>query len=157
MVIIRDAVLTDLTLLCEFNQAMAVETEDKPLSGDILAKGIKAVFDDPELGFYLIASINEQTAGALMVTREWSDWRNSLFWWIQSVYILPEFRRQGVFQSLYQEVKHRARSDGRVCGLRLYVEQENEKAQRTYKAMGMLETGYRLYEEEFQATDLSNH
>lgn len=146
---IRDAVAADIPLISQFNQAMAMETEDKALSDSVLHKGIKAVFDNPGLGFYLIASFDKQLAGSLMVTTEWSDWRNGLFWWIQSVYILPEFRRQGVFKALYESVGDKARVSGNVCGLRLYVERENETAQKTYRAMGMVETHYRVFEEEF--------
>lgn len=146
---VREAVADDVLLISQFNQAMARETEGKVLADSVLQQGIKAVFDDPGLGFYLVACFDKQVVGSLMVTTEWSDWRNGLFWWIQSVYILPEFRRRGGFRALYGAVRDRARVGGNVCGLRLYVERGNEAAQGTYGAMGMGETHYRVFEEEF--------
>lgn len=150
MIEIKNASQEDLSLLCQFNQAMAIETEDKPLSDGTLNTGISKVLQDPDLGFYLIAVKDGTTAGALMVTNEWSDWRNGLFWWIQSVYVLPEYRRQGVFNALYQKVKELALANKNICGIRLYVERENINAQQTYEAMGMGETHYRIFEEEFK-------
>ena len=97
---------------------------------------------------YLVAEQGDEIVGSLMVTTEWSDWRNGFFWWVQSVYVRPEFRRQGVYRALYTEVRIHAKAQPDVCGIRLYVENENEGAQKTYEALGMKKTGYRLYEEE---------
>ena len=147
---IRAAVPGDIALLARFNQAMAQESEDKPLDLVRLTAGIGTLFDRPADGYYLIAEdAGGEPAGALMLTFEWSDWRNGRFWWIQSVFVLPEHRRTGVYRALHEHVREAARADPECCGLRLYVEQENIGAMATYRAMGMVETHYRLYEEEF--------
>ena len=114
---------------------------------EVADAGVKAMFENPQMGFYLVAESDGVIAAALMTTTEWSDWRNGLFWWIQSVYVLPEFRRQGLYKKLYEEVKSLAENDTSVCGFRLYVEHENLTAQKTYQALGMDETHYKLYEE----------
>jgi ribosomal protein S18 acetylase RimI-like enzyme len=147
---IRRAVLADADLLTQFNHAMARESEDKPLDLKRLTAGIVALLKNPPDGYYLIAEDDRGTAaGALMLTFEWSDWRNGRFWWIQSVYVRPEFRRTGVYTALHRHVRDAARADPEACGLRLYVERDNAGAQATYHALGMAETHYRLYEEEF--------
>jgi ribosomal protein S18 acetylase RimI-like enzyme len=137
----------DAELLAGFNQAMAVETEGKLLDGEIAAAGVRAALERPENGNYLIAEHDGTPVGSLMVTTEWSDWRNGFFWWVQSVYVVPEFRKQGVYRSLYAHVRIHAKSQPDVCGIRLYVENENLGAQKTYERLGMEQTGYRLYED----------
>ncbi len=107
------------------------------------------MISDNDLGFYLVALFDDEIAGCLAITREWSDWRNGLFWWIQSVYVPREFRSKGVFSSLYQYVSDLAKKEEEVCGIRLYADKENERAIRTYLRLGMTETDYRLLEEEF--------
>jgi GNAT superfamily N-acetyltransferase len=150
---IRRGVLGDAALLTQFNHAMARESEDKPLDLQRLTAGIVALLKHPADGYYLIAEDDRGTAaGALMLTFEWSDWRNGRFWWIQSVYVQPEFRRTGVYTALHRHVRDAAHADPHACGLRLYVERENTGAQATYHALGMVETHYRLYEEEFVRT-----
>ena len=144
---IRLAAATDADALVEFNQAMALETEGKRLDTAVLRPGVEAVFQDRTKGFYVVADDNEQIVGGLMVTFEWSDWRNGWFWWIQSVYILPEARGKSIYRKLYEFVKERSEQDGNVCGFRLYVEKENEHAQRVYEKLGMEETYYLMYEE----------
>ena len=144
---IRIATKDDAAAMVEFNQAMALETEHKNLDNDILSKGVAAVFDDPQKGFYVVADDEGQILGGLMVTFEWSDWRNGWFWWIQSVYVRPEGRGKSVYSKLYQFVKDRAVEEGNVCGFRLYVEKENEHAQAVYKKLGMEETYYLMFEE----------
>ena len=145
--IIRVANHKDVTALVDFNQAMAWETESKKLDNAILTQGVGALIADPNKGFYLVAEQNGQVVGSLMVTTEWSDWRNGVFWWIQSVYILPDFRRQGIYAGLYKQVKELAQQQGDVCGFRLYVEKENQVAQATYSALGMHESHYLMFEE----------
>ncbi len=145
-VTIRQAVLGDAGTLVGFNQRMAVETESKQLDVAVLTAGVEAVLRDDRLGFYLVAEVGGRMAGCLMVTTEWSDWRNGVFWWIQSVYVAPEFRRRGIFRALYEGVKRRAAQSPRVCGFRLYVERRNAAAQATYARMGMSETQYKLFE-----------
>ena len=144
---IRPATADDLDQIAQFNVAMADETEDKPLDYDTVRAGAQALFDNPRRGFYLVAERDAPLVGSLMITPEWSDWRNGAFWWIQSVYVRPEARRTGVYTALHRDVRQRARSDQEVCGLRLYVERGNETARTTYERLGMTETSYRLYEE----------
>jgi GNAT superfamily N-acetyltransferase len=144
---IRLAKKEETAALVEFNQAMALETEGKTLDTQILQSGVAAVFDDDKKGFYVVAEEDEKIVGGLMVTFEWSDWRNGWFWWIQSVYILPHFRGKGIYRLLYDFVKEAARARGDVCGFRLYVEKENAGAQKVYEKLGMEETYYLMYEE----------
>lgn len=146
---VRPAIKQDAKVIAAYNQAMALETENKTLLRDRILPGVEAVFDNPELGFYLVSCVDGAVAGCLLITTEWSDWRNGLFWWIQSVYVAPEYRGQGVFSSLYGHVREAAKDNPEICGLRLYVERENERAHRTYLRLGMVETEYRLLEEEF--------
>ena len=143
----RLAVAGDAATLAGFNRAMALETEDRVLADGNLVAAVETVLRDSGHGFYAVADTGHELAGALLVTYEWSDWRNGRFWWIQSVYVRPEYRRQGIYRTLHEFVRDRARADGGVVGLRLYVERENVGAQRTYAALGMSETVYRMYEE----------
>jgi ribosomal protein S18 acetylase RimI-like enzyme len=144
---IRVAKLEDVTSLVKFNQLMAWETEQKMINEDILSKGVSALIVDDNKGFYLVAEQNDEVVGSLMVTTEWSDWRNAVFWWVQSVYITPDFRRQGIYAQLYAQVKALAEQQQNVCGFRLYVEKENLIAQKTYESLGMHPTHYLMYEE----------
>lgn len=142
---IRVAALTDLAELVAWNAAMAWETEHKQLDPAILERGIRGVFEQPRRGFYLIAERDGTPVGSLLVTYEWSDWRCGDFWWIQSVYVIPEARRGGVFRALYAMVEQRAAAACAV-GLRLYVETENQRAQATYVELGMQRCHYWMYE-----------
>ena len=144
---IRVAQPADVKLLVKFNQLMAWETEQKQLDEDILTKGVSALIVDENKGFYLVAEQNDIVVGSLMVPTEWSDWRNGVFWWVQSVYITPDFRRQGIYAQLYAQVKILAAQQHNVCGFRLYVEKENLIAQKTYESLGMQPTHYLMYEE----------
>ena len=146
---IRNAIDEDAGTLTGFNIAMALETESKELPRDLVATGVTQMLSRLDLGFYLVAEVDGKVAGCLGITFEWSDWRNGLFWWIQSVYIVPEHRRKGVFRALYEHVIDMARGQASVCGVRLYVEKDNTNAQQTYQRLGMSETDYRLYEIEF--------
>ena len=147
---VRPATIDDAPVLVEFNVAMARETEDKALAPEVVEAGVRRVFDEPARGHYLVAESDGQVVGALLVTPEWSDWRNGDFWWIQSVYVRPGHRRQGIFHRLFHAVRRGATSKAGVCGLRLYVEHENDAAQQTYEALGMSQTAYRLYEYEVE-------
>ena len=166
---IRLAERRDVPALVQFNLAMARETEGKELAHHDLTSGVENLLKAPVYGFYVVA---EQTpaavestdappssdaqsepeiVGSLMVTFEWSDWRNGLFWWIQSVYVRPDFRRRGVYRALYDFLKRHADRGGYrgyVCAFRLYVERNNTAAQQTYERLGMKETYYKMYEEE---------
>lgn len=146
----------DIDHLIEFNLRMANETECRRLDRETLTLGIKEVLRDAARGFYLVAEIDGVVCGCLMVTTEWSDWRNGEFWWIQSVYVSPEFRRQGVFRSLYAEAMSRARNAFQVCGCRLYVDRDNVQAQATYRRIGLRETRYKMFEELFGHSDAEN-
>lgn len=144
---IRAARPADLPRLADFAQAMARETEAKQLDRTTVERGLQAVFERPGLAEYWVAEHAARMVGCLMLTYEWSDWRNGLWWWIQSVYVLPEARRSGVFSALYQHVRQRCAEDPAACGLRLYVEAQNLKAQATYRALGMVDAHYRVMEE----------
>lgn len=143
---VRPASVEDVPQLVEFNCEMARETEDVRLDPAVVAAGVNALFEHPERGFYVVAGAGPRLAGSLMVTSEWSDWRNGTFWWIQSVYVRPEHRRRGVYRSLYRFLEAMAAGDRGVCGFRLYVERDNHRAQRTYSALGMSRTRYLVYE-----------
>ena len=145
---IRLATSEDVDALVLFNQAMALETEGKDLDTEILRAGVTAVFADEKKGFYVVVEQEGTVAAGLMVTTEWSDWRNGWFWWIQSVYVRPEQRGGGLYGRMYEFVKDRAANAGNVRGFRLYVEKENERAQRVYEKLGMERTYYLMYEEE---------
>ena len=146
--IVRDATRVDIAFLAESNAAMALETERKTLDRVVLELGIAAIFERPQRGFYLIAERASLPVGCLLITYEWSDWRNGDWWWLQSVYVLPAARRSGVFRALHAAVEGRARAAVAVVGIRLYVEQRNRAAQATYAMLGLHETPYRLLEKE---------
>jgi ribosomal protein S18 acetylase RimI-like enzyme len=146
-IIIRLANVADTESLIAFNQAMARETEGKQLDAEILTKGVSAVFADEKKGFYVVAENSGEILGGLMVTYEWSDWRNGWFWWIQSVYILPAGRGQKIYSRLYDFVREKASAQGNVCGFRLYVETANRHAQAVYEKVGMESSHYLMYEQ----------
>jgi GNAT superfamily N-acetyltransferase len=146
LLLIRAAVRTDMSDLLAWNAAMALETEGKTLDATVLERGILGVFDKPQRGFYLVAERDGIAVGSLLVTYEWSDWRCGDFWWIQSVYVVPEARRGGVFRALHAEVAQRAHAAGAI-GMRLYVETENHRAQQTYTDLQMERCHYFMYEQ----------
>jgi len=150
---VRDAHAGDAALIARWMIAMAWETEHKALDPNVVARGVHAVFGHSARGRYFIAEraldARIATVGVLMLTHEWSDWRDGDWWWIQSVYVDPAHRRQGVYRALYEHVHALARATPEVCGLRLYVERENANAQRTYASLGMSDAGYAMYEDEF--------
>ena len=143
---IRRAVKTDVDTIVSFNIEMARETEGIALPRPRLIDGVNAMFADKTKGFYIVAECAGEIVGQIMITYEWSDWRNGTFWWIQSVYVLPQYRRMGVFRALFRHVKLMAEETADVCGLRLYVEQNNHTAKQTYESLGMEECHYDLRE-----------
>lgn len=145
--LVREADARDAGVLADFNIAMALETEGKRLIPDVVGRGVQRLIAEPALGFYLVAEAGGVVVASALVTTEWSDWRNGRFWWIQSVYVRPQHRRQGAFRALYAAIQTRAAREPDVCGCRLYVERENGRAQATYRALGMAETHYRVMEE----------
>src|SRR5690242_16350905 len=142
---IRPATPADAAVIAAFNAAMALETEHKRLDLETLRAGVEHAIEQPEAARYFLAEIERQVAGQLMITFEWSDWRNANFWWIQSVYVEPDFRAKGVFKYLYRHVEALAKHAG-ACGLRLYVEKENVLAQQVYRRLGMQDAGYLVFE-----------
>ena len=143
---IRPATSADTKQIAEFNRRLAEETESKHLDVPTVLAGVQALLDAPEHGRYYVVESDDVVIGQLLLTYEWSDWRNGRFWWIQSVYVAPSHRRQGVFSALYGHVEELARQDPAVCGLRLYVEAHNADALETYRALGMSATGYHVLE-----------
>lgn len=144
------AVPNDTAAIVEFNTALALESEGVALEPETLRAGVGAVLADPrKKGFYLLAAIAGRPIGQLMVTYEWSDWRNGWIWWLQSVYVRPEHRRAGVFSGLYRRLRALAEAQGDVHGLRLYVMRDNAGAKRAYEAAGMAHAQYDMYLTEF--------
>lgn len=146
---IRLAHAGDIQALAANHRAMALETENKSLDVDTTLRGTRAVIEDRAKGFYLIAERSGRMVGQLLITYEWSDWRNGTFWWIQSVYVEAAARRTGVYKALHDYVLSSAKAAGDVCGVRLYVDKTNRHAQATYQAMGMQLAHYDLYEIDF--------
>lgn len=146
---IRKGTSKDAETIAHFNQSMALETESKTLDEDTIQKGVKEILQSENRGFYLVAETKSQIVGSLMITYEWSDWRNGDFWWIQSVYVRPEFRKQGIYRKLYHHVLQMAENQPLICGVRLYVEKENQIAQKVYQSLGMEEAPYLLFEKSF--------
>ena len=145
-ILIRTAEGNDVITITTFNSAMALESEDVALDWAILRAGVAQALADPAKAFYLLAEVAGQPVGQLMVTTEWSDWRNGWIWWIQSVYVKPEHRRRRVFASLYQHLRDMASARGDIRGMRLYVMRDNNIAKRTYESVGMRHSHYDLYE-----------
>ncbi|MGO9242265.1 MAG: GNAT family N-acetyltransferase [Bryobacteraceae bacterium] len=146
---VRLATPADAEFLVRGNAEMALETEHLSLDLDRLRDGVHALFEKPVRGVYYIAEVDGRRAGQMMITYEWSDWRNGVFWWIQSVYVERMFRRQGVFKALYRYIEALARTTPAVCGLRLYVENGNSQAQAIYERVGMRRTVYQMFEVDF--------
>jgi len=143
---IRTTTIADADIITECNQLMAIETENKKLIDDVISNGVRRLMAQPQYGFYLIAEKGEQIAGTCMITSEWSDWRDGLFWWVQSVYVKPAYRKQGVYRAMYNKIQTLAAAQPDICGFRLYVEKDNKIAQKAYEALGMSATDYLLYE-----------
>lgn len=144
---LRRGELRDADTIAAFNAAMALETEGKELLPEVIGAGVRRLMASPSLGFYIVTEHEGRVVGCLMVTTEWSDWRNGLFWWIQSVYVEKDFRRQGVYRRMYDHVRELAKADASICGFRLYAEKDNDVAHATYTSLGMKETDYMLWEE----------
>jgi GNAT superfamily N-acetyltransferase len=150
---IRQAAAADTPTIAQFNSNLAWETEERKLDAERVLAGVSALLNDPSRGTYFIAEIVEggkpAIAGQLLITHEWSDWRNGDFWWIQSVYVEERFRGRGVFRALYQHVHDLAREQKNVCGIRLYMDTHNDAARRAYERLGMKGTDYQVFEADF--------
>src|SRR5580658_20573 len=144
--IIRQAGLADADVLAQFNVALAQESENLALDPARVKAGVEALLRDPAKGTYFVAEAEGSVVGQLLITHEWSDWRNGYFWWLQSVYVRSDFRRRGVFQALFDHVLARAQSQQIVAGIRLYVEKHNDPALKVYHRLGLKETHYRVLE-----------
>jgi GNAT superfamily N-acetyltransferase len=138
-----------INILVDFNLAMALETEKLELDAGVVRSGVDAVLAGKDLGFYVVAEYTGRPVGGLLITYEWSDWRNGYFWWIQSVYVSPTHRKLGVYRAMHRYVTLEARRRGGVCGLRLYVDKDNEVAQQVYASMRMRQAHYDMFELEF--------
>ncbi len=145
---VREATRGAIDVIVAHNVAMAWESEGFALDEELVRAGVSGMFDDPLRGFYLLAERDGELLGQTMITFEWSDWRAAYFWWIQSVYVRPKARRQGVYGALYEHLKAEVSSRPDVCGLRLYVHDENASARSTYAALGMPESHYVMHEVE---------
>ena len=143
---VRHATAAEAGRIASFNRAMAMETEGLALDEQTAMAGVVALMGHPDRGFYLVAEVDGHVVGCLLVTYEWSDWRNKAFWWIQSVFVKPEHRGRGVYSALDAKVRELAAQAGNVCGFRLYVHRENAAAQEVYRNLGMEETAYRIFE-----------
>ena len=150
---IRLANLGDAARIESFSAAMALETEGRRLDLDRLHDGTIAVLNSPDRGFFMVAELkeaeNRRLLGQLMITYEWSDWRNGAFWWIQSVYVDPDWRRKGVYRRLHDTVVAIGKADKKTCGIRLYVARDNRTAQTVYRRVGLAPSMYDVYEDDF--------
>lgn len=151
--LVRDATPSDLDAIVRGNALMAGETEGKALEKSVLGPGVSAVLENSNRGRYWVACVDDRVVGQIMVTHEWSDWRNGVMWWIQSVYVDSEYRRRGVFSALYRHIEAIARQSSDCAGIRLYVEKENRRAQATYAALGMKDAGYTVMEVDFGSSN----
>ena len=148
---VRQAKSADAAFIADSNARMALETEGRKLDPARVTSGVNALLADAGKGTYYIAEMDGKLAGQLLITREWSDWRNGNFWWIQSVYVCPEFRSAGVFRALFSHVHALAEAEPDVCGLRLYMEAHNDRARAAYERLGLKQTEYQVFEMDFVA------
>lgn len=145
-ILCREGRPSDASAIVEFQIAMARETEEVELDRETCTRGVQAVFRDPAHGRYFVAESDGRVVASLMLTYEWSDWRDGRVWWIQSVYVMPEYRGRRVYASLYEHVKQLASSDPSVRGIRLYVDRRNRRAQEVYTRLGMNGEHYQVFE-----------
>jgi GNAT superfamily N-acetyltransferase len=146
MIDYREATPSDVPVIVDFQVAMARETEDLELDREVCTRGVLALFEDPSRGRYFVAEDEGNVIASLMITYEWSDWRNGNVWWIQSVYVRPEFRGQRVYAGLYEHVKRLVQADDSLRGIRLYVDRRNVPAQHVYTKLGMNGEHYQVFE-----------
>jgi len=146
MIKINKAEEKDIQMIADFQVALALDTEGINLKPETVFLGVSCVFADPKKGFYLVAKEDGRTIGSLMITYEWSDWRARTVWWIQSLYVVPEHRRQGIFRQMYAWLLEKVNRDDSLGGIRLYVDHTNLNAQKVYESLGMNGNHYRFYE-----------
>ena len=143
---IRQAVGSDAPLIADYNQRLAQETEGLRLNPTCVRAGVAALLKDPAKGVYFVAEVDQAVVGQLMITYEWSDWRNGNLWWIQSVYVAEPFRGSGVFRALFNHVFNLANAQPEVSGLRLYMDAHNSRARQAYEGLGLKQTNYQVFE-----------
>jgi RimJ/RimL family protein N-acetyltransferase len=143
----READISEVNVIADFQVKMALETEDFKLNMETVTKGVQSVFNDPAKGSYYVVEDNSIVVSSMLTTFEWSDWRNAWVIWIQSVYVIPEYRKKGVFKQMYAEIKKLIQNHPEYTGIRLYVDRSNEKAIKVYEAIGMEGEHYRLFED----------
>jgi ribosomal protein S18 acetylase RimI-like enzyme len=143
----RPATPADIPSIVQFQIAMALETEGLELDLDICTKGVASVFEsDFQFARYFVAESEDKVIGSLMITYEWSDWRNGVVWWIQSLYVSPDYRRVGVFKGLFNYIQKIVSADPKIKGVRLYVDTRNKSAQQVYEKIGMIGDHYTVFE-----------
>lgn len=145
MVAIRESKNIDASVIADFQQKMAFETENIYLDNKKVRAGVNAVMEDKSKGFYIVAE-DQEIVASMLLTPEWSDWRNGTFLWIQSLYVIPEYRKQGIFRMMYEFVKQKVKTSESYVGIKLYVDQHNEIAQKAYEKIGMDSSHYRMFE-----------
>jgi ribosomal protein S18 acetylase RimI-like enzyme len=152
-IIVRPARHDDVDSIVSFSTAMALETEGRRLDPARLRDGTLSLLKAPERGFFMVAELPDtgrhRLVGQVMITFEWSDWRNAVFWWVQSVYVDPAWRRRGIYRTMHNHIVAQAKADPQVCGIRLYVERENRTAQTVYRRVGLAPSAYAVYEQDF--------
>jgi ribosomal protein S18 acetylase RimI-like enzyme len=146
MISIRPAKFEEIDIIADFQIRLAHETENIALDQDILSSGVKTLLKDPAKGIYYVAELDGKVIGCFLITYEWSDWRNGTIWWLQSVYVMPPYRRQGVFKEMYDHIIGSISGDPAITGLRLYVDKSNSRAQSVYQSMGMNGDHYTVFE-----------
>ena len=144
--IVREATKADLEMLIDFQLLMARETEEVILNITAVTNGVSAVLSDPGKGHYYVTEVDGKVVASLLTTYEWSDWRNGTILWIQSVYVLPEFRRKGIYRNMYSSLKEKVLNDENLKGIRLYADKSNYSAQKTYETLGMSSDHYITFE-----------
>jgi GNAT superfamily N-acetyltransferase len=144
--VIRQATVEDATKIASFNVALARETEERTLNRRTVVAGVRTLLAEPKHGFYVVADNGKKVVGMAMITFEWSDWLNRQWWWLQSVYVDPKMRQQGIFGRIYEYIEEMAARQENVCGIRLYVEKENKAGLRTYRSLGLAPRSYRVME-----------
>ncbi len=145
-ILVRQANLDDVAIIAEFNIALCRETEHRELDRETVLKGVERFLSEPARGRYFVVTVDGQVVGQTAHTFEWSDWRNGEIWWIQSVYIHAEYRSKGLFRALFSHIKSLGEADSDCCGIRLYMERDNETARQSYLRLGFHEAGYEVFE-----------
>ncbi|MCU0715774.1 MAG: GNAT family N-acetyltransferase [Pirellula sp.] len=153
MIEIRQAIPSDVEIIAQYNIALCRETEGRELDLVTVTNGVKRIVSEPNRGKYFVAEIDGEVVGQAAHTFEWSDWRNGEIWWIQSVYVHPRFRNQGVFRALFNHIEELGEVNCDCCGIRLYMERENQTARESYRRLGFGETGYVVFERMFSRVD----